>query len=94
MIDAKQAVKIATEYLRDMYEADGFTDMMLEEVELSDEDKYWHVTICFTRRQVSTAEGPMASLVGSRDEYMREVKVFTIDSQSGLVRSMKKKKRE
>ena len=92
MIDAKQAVKKALEYLNEMYDANELKDVMLEEVELSDDDKYWNVIIGFARRQVSTAEGPMASLVGPTEQYKREFKIFTIDANKGIVRSMKIKK--
>lgn len=89
MIDAKEAVKKALEYMHEMFDVSQLRDVLPEEVELSDDDKYWSVTIAFSRRQVSTAEGPMASLVGPSELYRREYKVFTIDASSGVVRSMK-----
>jgi hypothetical protein len=92
MIDAKQAVKMAMEYLKDMYNTKEFKDIMLEEVELSEDNQYWNVTIGFTRRQVTTAEGPMASLVGPTEAFKREFRVFKIDAKNGIVRSMKIKK--
>ena len=92
MVDAKQAVKMAMEYLKEMYDTKEFKDIMLEEVELSEDNQYWNVIIGFARRQVSTSEGPMASLVGKTEQYKREFKIFTIDAESGIVRSMKIKK--
>ena len=92
MIDVKQAVKKAMEYLHEMYDAADFKEVLLEEVELSEDDRYWNVIIGFSRRQVSTAEGPMASLVGPSEQFKREFKVFGIDAESGIVRSMKTKK--
>jgi len=92
MIDAKQAVKKAMAYLNEMYDTADFRDALLEEVELSDDDRTWCVTIGFSRRQMSTSEGPMASLVGKTEGFKREFKVFTIDAESGVVRSMKSKK--
>ena len=92
MIDAKQAVRMAMEYLNEMYDTVDFKDIMLEEAELSEDDRYWSITIGFSQRQISTAEGPMASLVGSTERFKREFKVFRIDAESGIVRSMKSKK--
>jgi hypothetical protein len=92
MIDAKQAVNKAMDYLNDMFNTTDFRDVLLEEVELSDDDRIWSVTVGFMRRQASTAEGPMASLVGSTEQFKRELKVFAIDAESGIVRSMKTKK--
>jgi hypothetical protein len=89
MIDAKQAVKKAMTYLNDMFDTTEFKDVFTEAVELSDDDRFWDVTIGFLRRQVSTSEGPMASLVGPTEGFKREVKVFRIDAESGTVRSMK-----
>ncbi|MGQ9615021.1 MAG: hypothetical protein ACUVWJ_01320 [Spirochaetota bacterium] len=89
MLDAKEAVKKALEYLNDMFDVSQLRDVVPEEVELSDDDRYWSVKIGFSRRQVSTAEGPMASLVGQSEIYRRESKIFTIDASSGVVRSMK-----
>jgi len=92
MIDAKQAMKKAVTYLNDMFDATEFRDVFPEEVELTDDDRFWDVTIGFLRRQVSTSEGPMASLVGPTEGFKREVRVFRIDAETGTVRSMKSKK--
>lgn len=94
MIDAKAAVRKAMEYLKEMYDTDSFRDVMLEEADLSDDDRYWNVTIGFTRLQESVSEGPMATLIGSSAVYRREYRVFMIDAESGVVRSMKIRKVE
>lgn len=92
MIDAKQAVKKAVTYLNDMFDAAEFKDVFPEEVELTDDDRFWDVTIGFLHRQVSISEGPMASLVGPTEGFKREVRVFRIDAETGTIRSMKSKK--
>jgi hypothetical protein len=92
MIDVKEAVKRAMDYLEEMYDTTKFKDVLLEEVEMTEDNKYWNVTVGFTRRQTSTAEGPMASLVGPSDQFRREFKVFKIDTKNGIMRSMKIKK--
>ena len=94
MVDVKQAVSKAMDYLRDMYQIDQFKDVMLEEVDLSEDNKYWNVTIGFTRRQESTSGGPMATLIGQSTEFKREYRVFQIDAESGDLRSMRSRKGE
>ena len=94
MVDVKQAVAKAMDYLKDMYQIDQFKDIMLEEVDLSEDNKYWNVTIGFTRRQESTSGGPMATLIGQSTEFKREYRVFQIDAESGDLRSMRSRKGE
>ena len=96
MIDVKEAVKIATEYLKRLYEPAQLHDILLEEVELSDDEKYWYVTLGFSRPVAST--NPLQALtetflktqsILNQTEYQREYKVFQIDTATGQVRSMK-----
>ena len=94
MVDVKQAVARAMDYLRDMYQIDKFKDVLLEEVDLSEDNKFWNVTIGFTRGQETTSGGPMAVLVGQSSEFKREYKVFQIDAKTGDLRSMRSRKGE
>ena len=94
MVDVKEAVSKAMGYLEDMYQIDQFKDVLLEEVDLSEDDKFWNVTIGFTRRQDSTSGGPMATLIGQSEEFKREFKVFQIDAKTGDLRSMRSRKGE
>jgi len=94
MVDVKEAVGKAMDYLKDMYQIDQFKDVLLEEVDLSEDAKFWKVTIGFTRLQESTSGGPMATLIGQSAEFKREFKVFQIDAESGALRSMRSRKGE
>jgi hypothetical protein len=94
MVDVKEAVGKAMDYLKDMYQIDQFKDVLLEEVDLSQDNKFWNVTIGFTRVQESTSGGPMATLIGQSSEFKREFKVFQIDAESGALRSMRSRKGE
>lgn len=93
-MDVKEAVGKAMDYLKDMYQIDQFKDVLLEEVDLSEDNKFWNVTIGFTRPQESTSGGPMATLIGQSPEFRREFKVFQIDSENGALRSMRTRKGE
>jgi len=94
MVDVKEAVGKAMDYLKDMYQIDQFKDVLLEEVDLSEDNEFWNVTIGFTRRQESTSGGPMATLIGQSTEFKREFKIFQIDAENGALRSMRSRKGE
>jgi hypothetical protein len=94
MVDVKEAVDKAMDYLKDMYQIDQFKDVLLEEVDLSEDNKFWNVTIGFTRPQETTSGGPMATLIGQSAEFKREFKVFQIDAESAALRSMRSRKGE
>jgi len=94
MVDVKQAVSKAMSYLKELYRIDQFKDVLLEEVDLSEDNKFWNVTIGFTRVQESTSGGPMATLIGQSAEFKREYKVFRIDAKTGDLRSMRSRKGE
>ncbi|MGA2475361.1 MAG: hypothetical protein ABSF73_01955 [Terriglobia bacterium] len=77
MINVKDAVKNAAEYFTDLYH-DQFTNVLLEEVELS--DGYWLITLGYDRP---------ASLPQFVRKGPRAFKVFKVDGETGEVISMK-----
>lgn len=100
MIDVKEAVKIAFDYLDKLYDSVQLEDKLLEEVALSDDESYWYVTVGFSR-PVTAILSPLEKLMRTmpvspdpndlfkQPKYQREYKVFQIDSSTGQVRSMK-----
>jgi len=86
MIDGKTAVKIATEYLYKMYGKGKLLNPMLEEIELSDDDKYWIVTLGFDRPKYAPGDY-RDILVGP--SYQRVYKVVKVDAEKGRPKSMK-----
>jgi hypothetical protein len=85
MIPVKQAVKIAFDLLNDLYDAKKFADVMLEEVERSEDGQLWLITISFSRQMPS--ENIMEA-IGSR-KYARSFKLFQVSSDTGEMISMK-----
>lgn len=84
MIDVREAVHRALQFIRDMYAGDNLTDVRLEEVEKDDVAPYnWHVTIGF--RAPGTAAAVSESLGGP---YERDYKVVKIDADTGQVLGM------
>lgn len=76
MITVKEAVPAAARFARSMYGED--LDLLLEEVDLSPDERYWLITLSFSSKKVDAASA-------SRRDY----KIFEIDAESGEVRSMK-----
>lgn len=68
-------------------------DVRLEEVELSDDGRWWFVTLGYYRPDArpvpSTA---MNDLLGTAGTVPREYKVFTVDADNGVVKAMKMRK--
>jgi hypothetical protein len=80
MIEVKQAIRIASDYLRSLYDAEDVKDIRLEEVELNEwksasgdgfRGAQWMVTLSFLRFPD------------------REYKRFEIEAGSGAVRAMR-----
>jgi len=89
MIDVKEAVKISQEYIQELYSKDEIRDLSLEEVEISEDNSFWLVTVGFTK-QMTQPLNPMEAMSGPK--YARFYKELKIDIEGGQVRSMKNKK--
>lgn len=85
MIDVKQAVEAAANYVGDLFAGEKILDVRLEEVELSEGDDFWNVTLSFLREPKAASE--FSKLVPAR--MQREYKMFVIRSLDGQVKSMK-----
>ena len=78
MIDAKQVVAKAMEYIRAVYDPAQVVDLVLEEVERSEDGKHWLVTLGFTPGS------------GAGEEQTH--KVMKIVAETGEILSMKIRK--
>jgi hypothetical protein len=82
MIDVKEAARAAAEYFAGLFPDQGYSDVLLEEVELSEDEKYWLITLSYA---LPPAGGnAFASFVPRQRRY----KQFKIDSQTGKVQAM------
>ena len=86
MVTIKQAVDIATSHLRELYPADKLFDVLLEEISVSEDRKYWNVTLGFSRPVEASDLTSLAAAIGIR--HKREYMVFEIDRASGELKSM------
>ena len=62
MIDVKEAVKVAHDYTRELYKDYGVGEVdpiTLEEVELTDDERFWLITLGMYRSELpTTTTGP------------------------------------
>jgi len=83
MLEVKEVVKIATEYIQTLFSPHQIPELRLEEVELSADSQYWEVTLSFVVRE------PTAYLSLGDAARTREYKIFRISAETGQVQSMK-----
>lgn len=87
-VKLQDAAKAARKFLREAYADLNFTDILLEEIELSDDGSKWFVTLGFNRL-VEVPFGLMQE--HGVKKLRREFKTMVIDSASGAVLGMKMK---
>jgi len=98
MVDIKAAVNSAYSYLREIQELVGgkFEDLRLEEVELSEDKRFWHITLGYDLpvkvRVGSQLEEMLISQTQRKQEFQREYKLFKVNAETGEVESMKIRK--
>jgi hypothetical protein len=92
MVDPKMAVQKAIEYLNEFYDTSQYRDILLEEVERS-EDNSWLITIGYSipvSEPPSMADQLLKNLSpGANVKYRRQYKIFKVDGISGEMHSMK-----
>jgi hypothetical protein len=90
MIDVKQAVKNALEYVGSIFPAGEMIDPRLEEIELTQDEKSWLITVSFIRKtppqSVLQIPNQLAWNINTND---REYKLITLSAESGKPLSMK-----
>lgn len=79
MINVKQAVKIAHDYLASLYPEARSVE--LEEIERTEDEKYWLITLGYW--------APGGQLFASPLSFEKKYKSLRVDAESGQVVSMK-----
>lgn len=95
MIDVKEAVRIAFEYVADLMADEKIGKIRLEEVERTQNDAEWIVTVSFPREPVPLNSGVAAIAAAATltpDRAERAYREVRIDAASGQVISMKRAK--
>lgn len=81
-MDVKEAVRIAKEYLDDLYDGENIADIGLEEAVFNNELDNWDITIGFSRPW-DTRNSVVTAL-----RLRRSYKVISIDDATGQVKSL------
>ncbi|MBE9103521.1 hypothetical protein IQ229_00710 [Nostoc cf. edaphicum LEGE 07299] len=86
MIDVKTAVNAAYEYLKSLQDIMGSSlpDLRLEEVELSEDQSFWLITLGFDKPEKS-----LSNIFTTSRTSERVYKLFKVNSQTGEVEAMK-----
>jgi hypothetical protein len=83
-LEAKEAVRIAMEYFHEFFPDLSNANVMLEEIEETDDGKCWLITLGYDVKRPLSAHQKMF-----QPEIHRAYKTFKIDSASRKVASMK-----
>lgn len=83
MIGLKDAVKRALEFAADVYGGDKVSDLLLEEIRLSEDERFWHVTVSFV-----LPSGQSTLMRAAGHSPSRSYKVIRIDNNTGQVKDM------
>ena len=88
-VDVKEAVRKSGAYFRKLYpEIATGGNLMLEEVEESEDGSYWLVTLGYDiRRHAYPLSGNLKDVFGP--QVVRHYKVFKVDAKTGRILSMK-----
>nr|VFJ88699.1 MAG: hypothetical protein BECKH772A_GA0070896_1001037 [Candidatus Kentron sp. H]VFJ90813.1 MAG: hypothetical protein BECKH772B_GA0070898_1001137 [Candidatus Kentron sp. H]VFJ96931.1 MAG: hypothetical protein BECKH772C_GA0070978_1000937 [Candidatus Kentron sp. H] len=89
-MEVKEAVKIAIDYIVEVFSEDNLSNIGLEEITFSEPDDTWHVTIGFSRPwdyQSQTLINPLIDKLQQR-QPVRQFKVVKVDNQTGKVREI------
>ncbi|MGO8931027.1 MAG: hypothetical protein ACLQU3_29575 [Limisphaerales bacterium] len=84
-LDAKRAVEVAWDYFHTLFKDIPFSDVSVEEVELSPDRKHWLVTLSFFEALRRKSPHLPDFLQLPRQKF----KVFRVERESGRVVSMK-----
>ena len=87
MIEVKPAVAAAVASLKNFYGEPA--DLLLEEVERSEDGKYWLITLGFSAPFPSNPRNPLQQLGAALKSSVRVYKVIKIDADTGEFVSMK-----
>ncbi len=88
MIDVKEAARLAAEYFANLYDPNTYTDLQLEEVELTDDEKYWMITLSYKKTEEPPKPTQFEKILNLPISGGRAYKHFKIAADSGKVHAM------
>lgn len=87
-MEVKEAVAKAKSYVKDLFAEENPANLGLEEVEYSDADREWRITIGFTRPW-DKPKFSFSGIMRPPDQGQRSYKVVRISDDTGDIRSLK-----
>lgn len=93
-MEVKEAVRVAKEYVNDVFSEETIEDFGLEEVDFDDASNEWKITLGFSRpwsgKQVAQSAGGFGfTLIPPPRHAGRAYKVVRIQDEQGRVTSLK-----
>lgn len=82
-MNAKEAIRAAKSYVKDIYEGEGIINLGLEELRFKELDRSWEITLGFSRPWI--AGGPAVSAIGGLMNPKRTYKIVVIKDDSGEI---------
>ncbi len=91
MLDSKSAVASARTYIQSIQEDldNPLSNLRLEEVELSEDEKHWLITLGYDNPNKPKDLSSMQLVAPQLARLAREYKIFQVGADDGLVKSMK-----
>ncbi|MDR3223854.1 MAG: hypothetical protein LBT66_09030 [Methanobrevibacter sp.] len=83
-IDRKKAIKNSIDYVEDVY--GSLNGLNLEEIDISDDERFWLITLGWNRIKKATGISELGSIFPSTE---RVYKTFYVNSSNGEVEKMK-----
>jgi len=87
-MNVKDAVKIAIEYVADIFKSENAENIGLEEVMFDEHKNIWNVTIGFSRPWDYSKQGIFLGFQ-QQENPKRQYKIVQVDNESGKVISIK-----
>lgn len=88
-VELPQAVKIAKDYLAKVYRDTPIVNVLLEEIELSEDSPHWLVTLGFDDPAIRGGIGAALAAQMQIGSSRRIYKTFKVHTETGRVSSMK-----
>ena len=89
-VTAKEAVKSALEYVRDLYTNSGseIVDLCLEEVQPSEDGDWWNITVGFYRAADPSITAGAYVVTTPSSAKFRQYKIVPVHRQTGEIRGI------
>ncbi len=91
MIEVNEAVKIAKNFVKDLFQDEEIFNVSLEEVNFNDDSDNWIVTIGYDlvrKKAISPIHGVLSIVQTDNTEQIREYKTVTLDADDGSFKGM------